>query len=60
MEKEINEVFHRFSSRVPFLREVKRGEDITVVAGGQTYIFNCTKRQELDRQDGSYDLIQKE
>jgi hypothetical protein len=41
----------------PSPKEVKRGEDITVVAGGQTYIFNCTKREELDRQDGTYDLV---
>jgi hypothetical protein len=46
MDQPINEVFMKFSGKVPFPREMRRGEDTIVVAGGQTYIWNCIKREE--------------
>lgn len=54
---QVNEVFIKLSSRVPFHRAVERGEDLAVTVEGQNYIFNCVKREELDKQDGSYDLV---
>ncbi len=57
MDGTINEVFIKLSSRIPFKREIQRGEDLRVIVDGQEYIFNCVKREELDKQDGTYDLV---
>lgn len=54
---EINERFIKFSSRVPFSRDIALGEDIIVNAGGENYIYNCVKTEDLDQQDGTVNRI---
>jgi hypothetical protein len=54
---EINEKFLKLSSRVPFPREIKLGQDLTVLIEGEPYIFNCVSSQDKDLQDGTIDRI---
>jgi hypothetical protein len=56
MQKEVNERFLKFSSRLPFARDIALGDDITVVINGETYIANCTKIEHFDKQDGTIDI----
>jgi hypothetical protein len=57
----INERFVKLSSRVPFPEDIKLGQDIQVTIGGETqlshYLFNCTKTEDLDNQDGTINRI---
>ncbi len=55
MEHQLNEVFVKMTSLVPFPKEIELGEDMTVTIAGQNYIHNCVKQEVRDRQDGSYD-----
>jgi hypothetical protein len=57
MEHQLNEVFVKMTSLVPFPKEIGLGEDVTVVIDGQNYTYNCVKQEVRDKQDGTYDLV---
>lgn len=57
MEAQINERFVKLSSRIPFPKDIALGDDVTVVIAGHNYIANCVKREELDQQDGTKDVV---
>jgi hypothetical protein len=57
MEPTINERFVKLSSRIPFPEDIGLGDDISVEIKGRGYIFNCVKKEELDNQDGTIDLV---
>ncbi len=54
---EINERFVKLSSRLPYSEEIPLGADVTVTINGHSYIANCVKREELDQQDGTVDVV---
>ena len=54
---DINERFVKLSGRIPFPEEIKLGDDITVTVKGRSFIANCVKVEELDRQDGTKDVV---
>ena len=57
MEPSINERWVKLSSRVPFPEDIDYGDDLTVIIKDWSYIFNCTKIEGLDNQDGSIDKV---
>ena len=57
MQPSINERFIKLSSRIPFPEDINLGDDISVEIKGRSYIFNCTKTEDLDNQDGTIDRV---
>lgn len=57
MEQTINELFIKLSSKVPYPKEIKLGEDIDVMIENYNYTFNCVSTQDKDNQDNTVDRI---
>ena len=61
MQKTVNEVFIKFSSKVPFAEAIELGDDLAVsvgtTKGAQSYFFNAVKSEDKDNQDGTVDRI---
>jgi hypothetical protein len=53
---ETNERFIKLSSKVPFPRDLTLGEDLTMVIGGTSYLWNVVKQEINDKQDGTVDV----
>lgn len=56
MDKTINEVFIKLSSKVPYSNPIQLGDDLTVTVQDKTYIFNAVKEEINDLQDGSVNI----
>lgn len=54
---ETNERFVKLSGKVPYTKDIKLSEDITVKIGEREFIANCVKISEEDQQDGTMDRI---
>jgi len=59
MTKQIGERFLKFSSRLPFNKDIALGEDITVIINDIPYIANCVKIEYEDKQNEFQDAIYK-
>jgi hypothetical protein len=54
---EINERFLKFSSRLPYSKDIELGQDITLTIDGLPVIANCVKLDQLDKQNGTIDVV---
>jgi hypothetical protein len=59
MDQTISERFVKLSSRIPFPKDLKLGDDIDVVIGGHSFIGNVVKIETEDNQDNSVTMIYK-
>lgn len=50
MEQQINERFIRFSSRIPYSKDIPLGDDVTVIIDGYNFIANNVKIETKDNQ----------
>ena len=54
MDKTINEILIKISSRCPIDKELELGQDVSLLVRG-----TVVSKQENDNQDGTYDVIIK-
>jgi hypothetical protein len=53
----INERFVKLSSRIPFPKDLKLGDDIQIIIDGFSFLGNIVKEEIFDQQDGSVNKV---
>jgi hypothetical protein len=57
MNQTINERYIKFSSRIPYSKDITLGDDVTLVIDGKSFIANNVKTEAKNNQDETVDLI---
>jgi len=57
MQNQINERKVKISTKLPYAKDIQLGQDLVITIDGNSYIANCVKLDQMDRQDGTVDVL---